>query len=131
KIILKTIAILFSIVSVTLLFNLEILQLPSITFINLGGSILMFVTILFFFLNLLKSDKIITLRTHFPFYVAVGFLFFILSTTPIDIYFKYYDILNNQVYVNLRATVYLYINIFLYTTLTLGIILCFKTKKSY
>lgn len=131
KIALKALTIVFSIISVALLFNLEILLHPNITFIRLGGTILMFVTILFFFLNLLKSDKIIDLKTYFPFYVAVGFLFFILSTTPIDIYYKYYDISNNQGYVNLRATVYLYINIFLYTTLTLGFILCFKTKKFY
>ena len=112
-------------------FDLESFQLPIKPILLLTGSILLFITILLFFLNILKSEQIINLKTYFPLYVALGYLFFLLSTTPIDIYIKYYDIDLNESYVNLRASIYLYINLFLYSTITLGFILCFWKKKSY
>lgn len=111
--------------------DLETLQLPVIPIVLVSGSLLLFITILLFLLNLLKTDRVIELKTHFPIYVATGYLFFLLSTTPIDIYFKYYDIELNESYVNLRASIYLYVNLFLYFILTLGFILCFWKKKSY
>lgn len=131
KIVIKSLTLVYIILSLFLLSNTVNLQLPNIPLLVITGSLLLFITILLFFLNLLKSDKIIDLRTHFPFYVAMGYLFFLLSTTPLDIYYKYYDITLNESYVNLRATIYLYINMFLYSTLTLGFILCFRKKKSY
>lgn len=109
----------------------ETLQLPVEPIVLITGSLLVFITILLFFLNLLKSDKIINLRTYFPFYVALGYLFFIIFTTPIDIYVNYYKIIINETYVILRASIYLFINLFLYSTLTLGFIVCFREKKSY
>lgn len=117
--------------SCTLLFDIDTLQVPTIPILIIPQLLLLFITIFIFFLNLLKSDKIINLRTHFPFYVAIGYLFFLISTTPLNIYFKYYDIDINESFVNLRASIFLYINLFLYSTLTLGFILCFWKKKSY
>jgi hypothetical protein len=111
--------------------DIDSLQLSINPILLFTGSILLFITILLFFLNILKSEQIINLKTYFPFYVALGYLFFLLSTTPIDIYIKYYDIELNESYVNLRASIYLYINLFLYSTITLGFILCFWKKKSY
>lgn len=127
----KSSTLVYLFISVVLLLNINTLLLPNIPFINLTGSILLLVTILFYFLSLLKSDKLIELKRDFTFYVALGFVFFILSTTPLSIYFKYYDISINEMYVQLRANVFLYINLFLYSTLTLGFIVCFRRKKSY
>jgi len=131
KIVIQSLTLVYIILSVFLLSNTVNLQLPNIPSLVITGSLLLFITILLFFLNLLKSDKIIDLRIHFPFYVAMGYMFFLLSTTPLDFFYKYYDITLNESYVNLRATIYLYINMFLYSTLTLGFILCFRKKKSY
>lgn len=131
RIFIQILTLCFLVLASAIYLDLETLQLPVNPIMKITGSLLSFITILLFFLNLLKSNQIINLRTYFPFYVAMGYLFFLLSTTPLDIYFKYYDITLNESYVNLRATIYLFINIFLYSTLTLGFILCFWMKKSY
>lgn len=111
--------------------DVETLQLRIEPIILITSSLLVFMTILLFFLNLLKSDKIIDLKRYFPFYVALGYLLFLITTTPIDIYINYYKIIINEMYVILRASIYLFINLFLYSILTLGFILCFRKKKSY
>lgn len=76
KIVIKSLTLVYIILSLFLLSNTVNLQLPNIPLLVITGSLLLFITILLFFLNLLKSDKIIDLRTHFPFYVAMGYLFF-------------------------------------------------------
>lgn len=131
RIIIQVLTLCYIVLALILFFDLENLQLPVIPTLLITGSLLLFITILLFLLNLLKIDQVIDLKTYFPLYVALGYLFFLLSTTPIDIYIKYYDIELNESYVNLRASIYLYINLFLYSTITLGFILCFWKKKSY
>ncbi len=131
KMVIKVLFVVFAIGSTYFLTNLEYLISLNISFLSMFGSFLLLITILLFFLNVLRGDKILNLKRYFPFYVAVGFLFFILCTTPIDIYFKHYDIIENRMFVNLRANVYLYVNLFLYSLLTLGFIVCSREKKSY
>tara|TARA_R110002072_G_scaffold193809_7_gene351012 strand:- start:11809 stop:12519 length:711 start_codon:yes stop_codon:yes gene_type:complete len=131
RIIIQVLTLGYIVLALILFIDLETLQLPVIPIMLITGSLLLFITILLFLLNLIKSDQVIDLKTYFPFYVAMGYLFFLLTTTPIDIYFKYYDIELNESYVNLRASINLYINLFLYSTITLGFILCFWKKKSY
>lgn len=131
KAFIKSFAIGYTLLFTYHLFNFDIFNFSRIPALVISSALLLFVTFLIFFLNLLRSDKIINLRTHFPFYVAVGYLFFIISTTPLEFYFKYYNLEINELYVNLRATVYLYVNLFLYSTLTIGFIVCFNKKKSF
>ncbi len=88
RIIIQVLTLCYIVLALILFFDLENLQLPVIPTLLITGSLLLFITILLFLLNLLKIDQVIDLKTYFPLYVALGYLFFLLSTTPIDIYIK-------------------------------------------
>ena len=98
---------------------------------NVLGTLLVFISIAFYYLELLKSDKILVIQRSLPFYVSVGALLFHLCTTPLFIYSVYYSNSIDPGFVNLYRHIIFAINILLYSIYIVGFLICFQTKNPY
>ncbi|MCK8523389.1 hypothetical protein M0D21_17540 [Aquimarina sp. D1M17] len=93
------------------------------------GSILIFLGIMFYFYEILKSDKILSFHRELPFYVAIGSLTLHLVVTPLFIYQEYFDLSKSTKFVEIRWIILSCANIFMYTCYIIGFILCRKNKS--
>ena len=93
------------------------------------GSILVLINILMFYSRLLKADKVINLKKYLPIYLSIGVMFFYLCVTPIELFAKYFKMIN-EVYVNIRTNILLVANIFMYSTFITGFIVCAKSNTN-
>jgi len=91
------------------------------------GTVLLLISIILFYFELLKSDKVINLKRYLPIYISIGVLFFNLCVTPLQLFSKYFKSIN-ELYVNLNATVLLIANIFMYSTIIIGFLVCSKKE---
>lgn len=98
-------------------------------FTLVAGTLLLFISVIFFYLELLKSDKILKIKNFLPFYISVGTLIFYLCITPIFIFSEYFKA-GNDLFIKLQISLLLYANIFMYSVYIIGFIVCQK-KKSY
>lgn len=98
---------------------------------NILGTLLVFMSIAFYYLELLKSDQILKIHKSLPFYVSVGALLFHLCTTPLFIYSAYYSILIDPSFVSLYRQIIFSSNYFLYSTYILGFLICYRTENPY
>lgn len=99
-------------------------------FSTIVGSLLVFSTVVVFYFEILKTDAILNLKRFLPLYISVGILVFNFCITPIDIFSEYFES-KNHFYVRFKANIYLFANIFLYSTYIIGFIICSRKKKSY
>jgi len=131
KLILKVLTILFITSSIINLLFTDIFFNGSSKFTTIIGTLLLFLSVALFYFELLRSDVILKLKQFLPLYISIGILIFHLCVTPIDIFSKYFDMPSgNEVFVNLKASVLLYVNIFMYLLFTFGFIICSRTNKS-
>ncbi|MFD2823770.1 hypothetical protein ACFS5M_08820 [Lacinutrix iliipiscaria] len=89
--------------------------------INIFGAVLILMSISFYFIEILKSDKILGIVKSINFIISVAIFVWWLVVTPLifyDIYFSSSDL----EFVRLRRMVYLLSNIFMYTTFAIGLI---------
>ena len=94
---------------------------------GLVGSIFLLMAIILFYFDLLKSDRVLNIKKYLPIYVSLGVLVFSLCTTPLDIFAQYFNTENN-IYIKLRASVLLFVNIFMYGAFIIGFLVCVKNK---
>ena len=98
-------------------------------FITITGSLLVLLSIVLFYFELLKTDRIINLKEYLPIYISIGVLIYNLCTTPLDIFSKYFNT-GNYLYVNINSAVLFVANIILYSTFITGFIICAKDTKN-
>ena len=99
-------------------------------FVSITGTLIIFLSIMAFYFELLRSDKLLKLKLFLPFYISVGILVFNLCITPVDLFSEYFNISGgNELFVNLHIKIMLYANIFMYFTYSLGFIVCSRKKK--
>lgn len=98
---------------------------------NILGTLFVFISIAFYYLELLKSDQILAVQRSLPFFVSVGALLFHLCTTPLFIYSIYYSNSIDPSFVNLYRHVIFGINILLYSIYIVGFLICSQTKNPY
>ena len=99
-------------------------------FVMISGTLLLLMSVLSFYFELLRSDLLLQLKRLLPFYISVGVLIFNLCVTPVDILSDYFSAREgNEVFVKLHITVLFFANLFLYTSFILGFLICSKTKK--
>jgi len=99
-------------------------------FSTIVGSLLVFLTIVVFYFEILKSEVLLNLKRFLPLYISIGILIFNLCITPLDIFSEYFES-ENHFYVRFKANIYLFANIFLYSTYIIGFVICSRKKKSY
>ncbi len=103
----------------------------SMAITNIFGTLLVFLSISFYYLELLKSDQILQVQKSLPFYVSVGALIFHLCTTPLFLYSSYYSNSIDPDFVNLYRQVIFGTNYLLYSIYTAGFLICSQKKDPY
>ncbi len=98
---------------------------------NIFGTLLVILSIGFYYLELLRSEQILEINRSLPFYVSVGALFFHLCTTPLFIYSSYYSDTIDPIFVNLYRWVILGANYVLYSIYAIGFLICYTKKMPY
>ena len=113
----KTIRILsymFLIFSILLIvFKFDQYFLSELTEIEIGGSVLLILTIMFYFLDILKSDTLLIFYKSYSFYIASILFVWLLVTIPLSFYEPYFTI-DDPAYVRLRGMIYFYVNFLMY-----------------
>ena len=127
--ILKLSLIFFLISSILYLFYFDVIFYEVSKYTAIVGTLLLFLSVIFYYLELLKSDTILKVKRLLPFYISVGALIFHLCMTPIDIFSVYFQE-GNELFITLQVNIKLYANLFMYSMYVLGFILCQK-KMSY
>ncbi len=100
-------------------------------FQNIFGTLLVFLAIAIYYLELLKSDQILQVHKSLPFYVSVGALIFHLCTTPLFLYSSYYSNSIDPDFVSLYRQVIFGTNYLLYSIYIAGFLICSRKKDPY
>ncbi|MFI1773517.1 hypothetical protein [Thalassobellus citreus] len=100
------------------------------TSIVVFGALIIILCCMFYFVEILQSDKVLTFYKSMNFYITTGIFIWWLIITPIVFYDVYYvyDSLKN-IYIDwdftmLRQQIYLFSNILMYSTFTFALIWC-------
>ncbi|MGB5417528.1 hypothetical protein [Algibacter sp.] len=99
------------------------------TVFDVLGAIIICLCSVFYFIEILLSDKILNFYKSLNFYISVAIFFWWLIITPLSFYSVYftYEIGKNFFdldFVHLRRQVYLFSNMFMYLTFTIALIWC-------
>ena len=96
--------------------------------IDVLGSIIIFCCTIFYFIEVLQSDKILTFYKLLNFYISAAIFIWWLITTPL----VFYDIYNSHRdwnFIYLKWQIYLFANICMYLTFTFALIWCRPQKN--
>ncbi len=122
KVIVKYAGFSFITISISyILFNIEDYFVKFFPFINVFGALIIFLCTMLYFIEILKSEYILTFYKSLNFYISSAILIWWLIVTPMvfyDIYFSKAD----WNFVILKWQIYMLANIFMYTTFTIGLI---------
>ncbi len=130
KLLLYFLVAVFGISSVISLLTTDVFFKEDSKFINLVGALLLFLSVVLFYFELLRSNLILNLKRFLPMYISIGVFIFYLCITPLTFFSGYFNS-ENDTFVNLQVHMILYSNIFMYSCFILGFILCSRKKKSY
>lgn len=113
--------LLFSIIYIIL--NWEDYFVRFFPIIDVIGAIIVFLCTIFYFIEVLQSDKILTFYKSINFYISAAIFIWWLIITPIvffEIYMSHYD----WNFIFLKWQIYLFANICMYSTFTFALIWC-------
>ena len=99
-------------------------------YVNLVGTFLVFMSVVVFYFEILRTDVLLNLKRYLPVYISIGVLVFYLCMTPLSIFSEYFN-KKNITFVELQSHLVLYSNLFMYSFFILGFYICSKTKKSF
>ncbi len=91
--------------------------------ISIFGAIIIFLCSVFYFIETLQSDKILSFYKDLNFYISAAIFIWWLIITPLifyDIYNSHYD----WNFIFLKWQIYLFANILMYSTFTFALIFC-------
>jgi hypothetical protein len=91
--------------------------------LDVFGAVIIFLCTVFYFIEVLLSDKILTFYKSLNFYISAAIFIWWLITTPL----VFYDIYNSHKdwnFIFLKWEIYLFSNIFMYLTFTFALIFC-------
>ena len=93
------------------------------------GTLLVFLSIGLYYMQLLKSDEVLRVHKILPFYISIGALLFHLCTTPIFIYNSYYSLSMDPSFVEVYRIILFGSNYVLYGIFILGFLICKEQKQ--
>ena len=135
KEIIKYASLIFFIFSIThILLNLEAFFVSFFPIISILGAVIVFLCTVFYFIEILQNEEVLTFYKSLNFYISVAIFIWWLIITPIVFYDNYtsYEVgvyERDWDYINLRRLIYLFSNIFMYSTFTFALIYC-KPEKN-
>lgn len=95
----------------------------SLSFINIFGTSIILMSIMFYFIEILQSDKILSFHKSINFIISAVLLIWFLIITPLVFYQMYYSTAD-WIFVFSRRMIYLFTNIFMYSSFTIALIWC-------
>lgn len=123
KLIIKIGCLLFLLMSFYLiLIDLDRFSNAYINPINIIGAILILMSVSFYFIEILSSNQVLGIGKSINFILSAALFIWWLIITPLIFYDLYFSISDIE-FVSLRKLTYLYSNIFMYTTFTIGLII--------
>ena len=105
------------------LFNWNDYFIKPFPVIDILGAIIIFLSVIFYFIEILKSDVVLTFYKSLNFYIAATIFIWWIIITPIvffNVYFRHVD----WNFIFLKWQIYLVANIFMYLTFTISLIWC-------
>ena len=105
------------------------------------GAIIVFTCSMFYFIELLQSESVLLFYKSLNFYISVVIFIWWLIITPLTFYSMYYgsvdlskpfrhpEFFGDLNYITLRKLIYLFSNIFMYSTFTFAFIWCNPEKE--
>ncbi|OEK08306.1 hypothetical protein A8C32_02320 [Flavivirga aquatica] len=91
--------------------------------ISILGAVIIFLCTVFYFIEILQSERILTFYRSLNFYISFAVFIWWLIITPL----VFYDIYNSHkdlYFIFLKWEIYLFANIFMYSTFTFALIWC-------
>ena len=129
--VLNWVSILFLVVGILEIILFDGFFVGFIPISNILGTLLVFLSIAYYYLELLKSDQILHVQKSLPFYVSVGALIFHLCTTPLFLYSAYYSNSIDPGFVSLYRQIIFGTNYLLYSIYIAGFLICLRKKDPY
>lgn len=123
----------FSFSIIYILLNWEAFFVSFFPIISILGAIVVFLCTVFYFLEILQSDKILSFYKSIHFYISAAIFIWWLIITPI-VFFDNYTSYQTGVYerdwdyIRLRRYLYLFSNVIMYSTFTFALIWCRPQK---
>ncbi|MBE7639314.1 hypothetical protein GUB10_03115 [Salegentibacter sp. BLCTC] len=93
------------------------------------GSFLLVGVIFYYYFEILLSSKILNIKREISFYISFPALLFFLTTTPIIIYFKYFNNRSPE-FVEMSGSVMIAMNIFMYGAYSIAFLSLANKKKT-
>lgn len=106
-----------------IIFNWDEYFISFFPIISILGAIIIFLCTVFYFIEILQSDKILTFYKSINFYISAAIFIWWLIITPLvfyDIYNSHYD----WNFIFLKWQIYLFANIVMYSSFTFALIFC-------
>lgn len=129
--ILNFVSIVFLVTSISEFIFSDDFFIKFVPILNILGTLLVFLSIAFYYLELLKSDQILQVQKSLPFYISVGALIFHLCTTPLFLYSSYYSNSVDPGFVSLYRQIIFGTNYLLYSIYIAGFLICSRKKDPY
>lgn len=118
--------LLFSIIYIG--FNFADFFIKPFRLISVFGAFIILQCVIFYFVEVLESNKILSFYRSLNFYISLANLFWWLIITPI-VFFYMYNSQGDWNFVLLKWQIYLSANIFMYLTFTIGLIVSKPGKQ--
>ncbi|MFD1613751.1 hypothetical protein [Gelatiniphilus marinus] len=97
--------------------------------ISILGAIIVFLCSVFYFIEVLQSDKILTFYKSINFYISFAIFIWWLIITPL-VFYDLYHTSGDWNFIFLKWQIYLFANIFMYSTFTFALIYCKPESKN-
>jgi uncharacterized membrane protein len=124
----KILSIAFAISSILHFCFTDVFFIEDSKYVNLVGTFMVFMSVVFFYFEILRTDVLLNLKRYLPVYISIGVLVFYLCMTPLSIFSEYFN-QENATFVALQSHLVLYSNLFMYSFFILGFYICSRTKK--
>jgi len=109
-----------------ILFGLDDFFTRSIPYIKIFGAVIILLCTIFYFIEILKSDLLLTFYESINFFISATIFIWWLVTTPV-VFFEIYFSSSDWSFVFLRWQVFLFMNMFMYLSFTFALVYCKPT----
>ena len=106
-----------------IILNWEYYFIKDFPIIRILGAIIVLLCSVFYFIEVLLSDKILTFYKSLNFYISAAIFIWWLITTPL-VFYDIYNAKQDWNFIFLRWQIYLFVNALMYSTFTFALIFC-------
>ena len=103
--------------------NLELYVRANLVLIDIFGTLIILLCVIFYFIEIIQSDRILNFYKSFNFYVSSVIFIWWLIITPLIFFHIYYSIADWN-FIFLKWQIYLFANMFMYLTFAFALLYC-------